>query len=491
MSEKRQDDSKKIIRKRIEEADEPIEAFDDPDDCLSDQMIEQLYKGILSGEHHQSILEHLDKCLRCQDHLAYFAEFTSIQNASKAISKLSGLKRILPEIAKKLGRFDFKALCSKISEICQCAIEDSLEAVDAATEDILLTLQARAPEVFVRVRGQADEKNDSQPVTQEELEQASRYLQTEITQQFGIAVAGQEMAVKWAGEPELWVFDHLTSAMKQRATHIRDWCEARLERMVQSRKTRNLPSLGIAHSKRALGYAVDMLKAFENYFCDPLACYSIYVGAYCYHLGILTVKDKEIPVAIYKEHGSQTMDFLLGNDAAFIPPSWRQIGFSGEQEARLIAEICAGGQINHEGDLLPLPQTKSVFLDGSTMNISQRALSSILKLAFLLDCNEERLPAKDSLKESLVPDQLLHEYLKNELIEQVSITEKGVINITARCRYIYPAEFGDVEAIVKKEMLEKIHEIRTTLNQCGMPLPQPQLESVKSLFLDKHPYLGH
>ena len=93
------------------------------------------------------------------------------------------------------------------------------------------------------------------------------------------------------------------------------------------------------------------------------------------------------------------------------------------------------------------------------------------------------------IKHDFIQQELLDEYIKHELIEQVNISDTGTIYIMARKRYIYPKDFEEKLKKIQKQLKQSFIEIQTELNQCGIPLPEPQFVWAESIFLESHPYL--
>lgn len=463
---------------------------EDIDECLDDETIEKLYDGTLPTEKHLSTLEHLDKCELCRDTLAFHAEKVSMQTTAQTLSKLSQMKKIIPELSKKMSLFEIRSLCRKISYICRQISDGSFETIDSAAEQILIKLQTRFPQFAVQVRGEDTEKTKQEQVSMDKLIQQSKKLCEQIDRQLDILSLTQTGSAKdWIGEPEIWIFSRLTEPMKQRATHIRDWCESKLETLAFSEQMRDLPLLGISHSKRVLGYGVKLLQSLENYFCDPLTYYAVYAGVYCYDIGMLISSQNKKLIEIYNDHGKLTYDLIMGNPKSNIASAWPAVGFSSQQEAKLIADICCGRQKNREGNFEKLQKTASIFIDSKTMPISLRAISAILKLANMLDLNINRLVQNNFTRDDSIDQKLVDEYLKHEITEQVNISETGSIHITLKKRYVYPEDIEIKLVKIKSELEKSFIEIHSELAQCAIPLPMPKFTLSESVFLDPHPYL--
>lgn len=468
--------------------EESPEAFGE---CLSDESIHALHEGTLPEDQRQKVLEHLDKCQHCCNDLAFYYEIMSPQEEVDVLTKLKRLEALLPQLMTKLDTFDFMSLCRRISTVSKEIIEGGkLKLINFMINEILSIIETRFSSVVVQVRGAMDTVKDETEFSHEQLIRAGKQIQDKINQQMNMAnIYQQQGDNKWAENPELWIFERLTDSMKERATCIRDWCEERLELMNSRPEMRFLPSLAVGCSKQMLRCAVDILKACEGHFPDPLSFFIIYTGAYCYHLGMILSKNEEMCRQEYKSHGKYTWDFIMGNSNLSISSAWQVMGFSSQQEAMLIANICAGKQRSSKGNFTELAKAQSIFLDGLTMNISPVVLTQILRLANLLNCAPQRLPSKSYLQQVSIPEELVSEYLKHEFIHQVNIDENGMINIKMRQRFHYPEDYDNIQTIIRNDIEDEIKEIRVALSRCGITIPSPKIDLIESLFLEQHPYL--
>jgi len=478
------------IRKALLEEASLRQPSDVSNDCLSDELICRLREGSLPHDQRQKALEHIEKCRQCRNDVAFYFELVDHGSTTSAI-KLKGLGYLLPQLTKKLDAMDFLSLCKRLSSLCRTIIgSTSIESVSIPIDEILDKIETRLPSLAVRVRGKAEDKK-SKSIPEEELSQIGQEINDEaerLAQLVTIQIREQEN--QWAGSPERWIFKHLSSAMKDRATCIRDCCEAKLELMGLRDEMRYLPSLGIGHSKRILGHAVDMMKVFENYFSDAFSYFAVYVGSYCLNLGTFLGEDAEESVKFFRSHNRHIWNFLMGDLRTGILPMWHTMGFSSEQEAMIVASICVGKQKDSKGNFVELAKAQPIFLDGVTMSISPLAISAILKLSDILDCNLNRLPPTNLLKQHSISKNLSKEYLKHELVEQVRIDEDKTIHIKIRMRYEYPASYGNVQERVRKELEEQIGKGQELLEMCGIFMPDPKFDSSESMFLEEHPYLS-
>jgi len=352
------------------------------------------------------------------------------------------------------------------------------------------TLENRFPSMLVQVRGKDEDTNKgSGVISRDQMIKAGIRIQEQIKQLTNImnTYQGDNRCV---GNPELWIFEHLTDPMKERATCIRDWCEERLELMSRRIEMRFVPALGVGSSKQILRYAVDILKACENELLEPLLYFVVYVGAYCYHLGMILSENEEMCWNNYSNHGRHTWQFIMGESSSSIVSAWQEMGFSSQLEAMLIANVCAGCQKNSEGEFEEVSNTQAIYLDGRTMHVSPVVLSKVLKLADIISCDPRRLPDYSCMQQYSVPEKLIYEYLKHEIIQKVNIDNRGMINIELRQCFRYPSSYRNIGTTITNDLENEIGQIVESLNHWGIKLPSPKINQVKSLFLDQHPYWG-
>jgi hypothetical protein len=165
------------------------------------------------------------------------------------------------------------------------------------------------------------------------------------------------------------------------------------------------------------------------------------------------------------------------------------MGISSQQNAVMLANVCAGKQKDSRGNWVEPAGTMSIFLDDTMMNVSPLAVSAILKLADILDCNPVRLLPPESLKQYSMPDILLKEYFKNELVRQVKIGDNGAIRVKLCMNYRYPECYGDVQKAVRTELEGDIRDARGSLKKCGIIMPEPTFDSEEAIFMEDHPFL--
>lgn len=489
----RQDELEKMLKQVLKMKTEAQLSQPPGQDCLSSEQLDALTSGVLPESQRFAAIKHLCECAYCRMDLQFHFDLMEVEEKRAVWAKLNKLKSLIPKLAGKLELLDFRDFGKKVYELSDKILKD-FPATDVGMfiDQILNAVEARFSDLAVQVRGKADQVEETKEIDAENLTKAAQNLQDDVKDKMALlAIEIERQHNLWAGAPELWLFGHLTEPMRQRATCIRDLCEKKLELISMQGPMRYFPLLGIGHSKRILHYAVDLIKAFEDYFCSPLAHYAVYVGAYCYDLGMLGNPGEKELYKIYKDHGEQTYGFIMGKSKLGIPPSWSLLGFSNQQEALIIAELCCNYQKTPKGDAIELPKTTSIFVDGETMTIPIRALGAILRLANILDCGEIRLPKEKFLKTGSSRLELLDEYLKHELVDNVNIDKTGTIQIKMRKRYIYPAGFDIKIHGVQKQLEEDIKKIQEVLKHCGMILPDPEFDIVESMFLEPHLYLSN
>ncbi len=467
-----------LIAKALEKKAQIAESVEG-DQCLTDEVIVGFYEDTLSQDQRSAALEHLDKCNNCKNDLAFYFEMMASQVKPSISSKLKALKSMLPGLAKKFDIFDFKALCDRIDKLIdQIKTGVSPAVLNNIVGEIMGKLQIVSPVPVLR--GQEDV--ESEELSYREISALSMQLKVAVEE----SLREKEIQINrelqpWAGLPELWIFDHLTVSMRQEAVCIRDWCEQQLE--VLSCRQGYLPLVGVGHSKRMLSYAVSLFKTFERHIDNPFSRFSIYACCYCYHLGMLLETDKSEYEKSYTDPGKQTHAFIMGDHKKSILPKWQSMGFSGQQEAMFVADICAGCQQQSQGYTTALPKIKTIFLNGCTMTVPMMAISQILRLADFLDCDCRRLSNISNCFE--MPKELTMECLKHELVNKVEIDDSGRISIAIKQRYEYPQKHNSIRSEIAEYMETKINEVRYSLSRCGIVMPSAQIEMMDSLFFEK------
>ncbi len=459
-------------------------------ECLSNEDISALYEGTLSENKRQEALKHLDECSICRNDLAFYYETMNPDEINNILIKIEELESFLPSLMAKLDILDFRALCRRISKISQQLIGGvKLKSVTFMVNEIWDIIETSFPSIIVRVRGELYAEKNKSKFSNKQLSEAGEYIQNKISQHINKANIIQQQTNKIIANPELWIFDHLTNSMKERATRIRDWCEERLEMMNSKPQMRCLPSVGVGCSKHMLQCLTNILKACENSINDSLSYFIVYIGTYCYHLGMDLCKTEEECYQNYKSHGKKTWDYIIGNPSLDICPAWKLMGFISEQEAMLVADICAGSSKKADGTFTELTKTQNIFLDGHSNNISPIILTQILSLADILNCNPQRLSSIFYLDDIIIHQDLINEFLKHEFIHEVNVDRNGEINITIRQHYYYPDKYNNIQIIIRDQLMNQIEMILEVLRQFGIIFPSPNIEITKSLFLEQHPYL--
>ncbi len=410
------------------------------------------------------------------------------------VAMLRAMRQALPGLARKLARSDSVCLCRRLQELCRQVVEDiDSDTILAAMDEFLDRLKSKVPVFDVSVRG-AESPTSTTPVPDEAVKALASRLGEEAERQLTLLQPELERENRQHGDPERWFFERLTPPLRERAARVRDYCEERLEILHAQAMSRCGISSGIGHSKRVLRLSADLLHAFEGSFSDAFPYYTIYVAAYCHDLGMMLRQGEDAGDAgvlskIRETHGSRTSETIVGDRALGIPSAWRAMGFGSEQEAAVIARVCSVHQQTQDEDLRRMPVSQPLFLDGQSSMVSPLALAAILRIANALDCHPNRLPPVDCLaSRSIGPAELL-DYLKHEIVEDVSIDSKGRIQVQLRVRYIYPPEWRVVEK-VHAALETEILCVAKTLNSCGLRLPPPQFTHSEALFLEAHPYLG-
>jgi hypothetical protein len=413
------------------------------------------------------------------------------------IATLRELQRLGPTFCERLGRQDYQVLCQRLHHLSQRLHDNPKNpSIRCDMEDTLQRLDERIPGFVAHVRGSL---NDEATLSVEPSSAGARQVALEIKESLLRELAGlrqqQEAdASAWLGQPELFVFDRLPPKMRERATRIRDWCEDRLEFMHSRGQMRYWTAHGIGHSKRVLRHGIDLLRAFDDHFIDPLSYFVIYTSAYCHDLGLMFWANEdpeceETFARVRKTHGRRMWELIMGNEHDGTMPAWRAMGFSSEREAMLVANVCAVHPKAAEDDLKRLPFSQDLFVDGATVGICTYALAATLRLADALDCHEKRLPPDAYMKHRDVPVRSIHEYLKHELVEEVQVAEDAIIHIAMRVRYSYPDT--STASTVRDELSQEISDLHSLLSRCRISLPEPRFNCVEALFLEDHPFGRH
>jgi hypothetical protein len=490
-------DLEELIHKALTQRAQKKPEDHDESTCLSNETIHRLYEGLLTDEERLKSLEHLNKCSLCLADLALYSEVAKSEARSQALAKLKQLQIVFSKLKGKLDAFDFTSLCTRLLEMSKKIIGGlDRDAIESAVEEVLARLEPELSQAAVQLRGktEADGKGLKE-LSHEEMIKLGKQLEETVQRQLMLSHAQLQQKPRWSGSPELWIFEHLTDSMKNRAVCIRDWCEQKLEYINSIQELSCLPSIGVGHSKRVLGCAIEMLKVFEQRICNPLTCFVIYAGAYCQHLGLLflgehqTRKEQEVLEA-WKDHNGQTRNLIIGNTDLGIAAAWPAMGFLSEQEAMLVVNVCTGEQRISKKSATELPTSQSIFLEGQTMNVQPLTAFAILKLATILDCSQERLPRLLCLREPKIPEDLIYEYLKHEVVREVNIDKDGTVHIKMRVCYRYPARLGNVQELVCRKLQGQIRQCQELLQQSGISLPDPEFDCGEALFLEEHPYLG-
>jgi len=192
---------------------------------------------------------------------------------------------------------------------------------------------------------------------------------------------------------------------------------------------------------------------------------------------------------VWQDHSELTRDLIIGNNEKGIAACWPAMGFLTEQEAVFVVNICTGGQKTSDSSVSKLSGSQSVFIDGQVMYAQPQAVSAFLSLACILDCGRHRLPSELYLINRNISDDILYEYLKHELVQEVRIEKNAAIYIKLRLCYKYPASLGDVPQKVKSVLQQQIKHCQELIRQGGFNMPDPEFEFSQALFLDEHPFL--
>ena len=410
--------------------------------------------------------------------------------------KLKALYNLLPQLSERLDSGDYTALCRRVVRAAGVLEgEPHNQLVEEALDETIARLESRFPRFTSRVRGAIAPETD---LSVDDSSEVTKRIAVEVYEDSRLQLAVQRQKEqaerdKWLGLPELQVFDRVSPAMRERAIRIRDWCEERLEFIHSRGEMRYYTAHGIGHSKRVLRFGADLLRAFPDVLCDPFGYFAIYVGAYCHDLGLM-LREHEDPESedeftqIRRTHGRRTFELLMGRHDRGVPPAWRTMGFASEREAIVVANICAVHQKAEEVNLVRLPRTQSLLVDGDTKEINTQALALVLRLADALDFHEKRLPPVAYLQHREISETSIGEYLKHEIVETVHVADDGTVHVAMRVRYDYPRSMCP-DKKVREEIAGELSLIQALLKKSGLILPNPRFNAVEALFPEAHPFL--
>lgn len=382
-------------------------------------------------------------------------------------------------------------MCNRVVDIATQIIQKKpLNQIDTLLNEIFLKIHAEMAFIKTSVRGDSDDKQQPDQLDYEQLIDEAILIKDIAHRRLDeVQSFNYNKEEDWAGFPEAWLFGRLPESLRIRAMRIRDRCEERLEAIGYLTRQNRLPLLGIAHAKRVLANAVSILKAYEDYFCDPLAYFVVYVTCYVRDLGFRI--DEKITNGLdlyYTRHLGLPMYVVEKNmqEGVF---NWQKLGFSTVQEASLTAGICAGGVKNVHGQTVPLPKAQTLFWEGQSQTVSARALAALIGLSDLLDLRESRVSYLAG--QEIVPDDAgwFQEYLRHEATEQIIIHPDGKIVVALKAFYQYPETYSVSIQQLGEATKRMIDEYRLTLKECGIVLPEPEIVIRQPLFTQHHPYL--
>jgi len=413
---------------------------------------------------------------------------------ARMMTQLEAIQQALPGLARQLASSDFVSLCRRLREFCREVVQDmGSEAVAVAMDELLGRLESRTPAFAVAVRG-SELGTAAAPVSDEAVKALASSLGNEAERQLALNQPDLDRESRQHGDPEKWLFEKMTPLLRERAARVRDYCEERLEVLHAQAAGRCGISSGIGHSKRVLRLSADLLRAFEAGFSDPFPYYAMYVATYCHDLGMIVRKGEDLGNAtllsqVRDTHGLRTLTAILGDRTQGILPAWRAMGFGSEQEAAVIAQVCAVHQRAYSEDLRRMPASQPLFIDGQSRMVSPLTLAALLRLANALDCHPNRLPSSDCLARLSIGSREQHDYLKHELVENVTIDREGKIRVAMWVRYVYPPTWRAVEQ-VRAGLETEMAFATEILKLCGLRLPPPQFKEDEALFVEPHPYWG-
>jgi hypothetical protein len=460
-------------------------------DCPGPEILGR-FRATQDDAERQRLLARIVRCRACMEDLAF--SLSEARTAS-AFARLGTLRQALPALARKLAVPDLVALCRKLRSLARELAEDAAsETLQLGLDEVFGRLESRAPAFAVALRGKEKDTSAPECVSDEAIEELAGELQKDVQKQLDA-----HQVPEWESEeeaiacPELFLFDRMTPALRERSIRIRDWCEERLEGLHAQEMSTCHVSHGVGHSKRVLRLGADLLRAFSDSFPDAFSHFAIYTASNCHDLGLMPrpgedLSEPGVASEICKSHGRRTVEFIMGKPGLGIAPAWRSMGFGSECEARAIAGICAAHQRECGEELHRLPRSEPIFTDGETYLAAPMALAALLRLSDELDCSMNRLPSAACLLRRDIPQAELSDYVKHELVESCIVDSAGVLRIHMRVRYVYPSDLGLVQR-VRRELEEEIDSAARLLKGCGVNLGKAQFSCDEALFLEEHPYI--
>lgn len=431
--------------------------------CLSDQTVQKLYEGKLKGSEHLKALEHLDKCSQCSDDLALYAQLTGDQEnpaaMTNALSKLQKLKELLPVLSGFLSKWDLNSVYEVVNNTL-ANIKDGLsyDTVNNKLEQIMLTLRGRYPKLMVQTRGQDQNPSLSREADLEEMfSQIKEQLKTVATDEYWLS----DLSVK-AASAEAELFNRLGSSLALEAAQIRDLCRLYYQKLYCENRAKGPVNFGSAHAMKMLAVYADLINKTGLSVIDNLMDFVIYCSAYCYDM--VEVSSQE-----FINTGLFDQDSRL----------WHDTALESNKMSGLIRDICS-----FDINTSKLSDSEPVFFKGNTFYLPVTAIAAFVKILDILSSGRFRPEQFKSISELDLP---VDEYLKHELIEQVSIGPES-IEITAVIKYEYPFDKKIIEKFLKKEIVHKIKTLAEEVSLIGYKIPEIKLDVNETIFKKRHSF---
>lgn len=449
--------------------------------CLSDQTLKRLYSGQLPDSQRQKALQHLDKCEKCSADLALYAELVENEQQlaaeRKLAAKLKRLKDILPRIAGHLNKWDFSSVCQAVnSAVNRIKNRTSLKTVDALMENLLSEINSRLPQLALHTRGQDQVEETPQEGDIDDLcRQLTEQIKT-VGEYPGDISRKQARSSAYA---ELKLLNGLDESLHTEAVTIRDACQQYYEKKYLSGEMPQYISYGSTHARQMLVRYIQLADILGENFSDKLVDFIVYCSMYCYDLGMSDLEEDF--AKLLHNRGLKTRKILLPDAKSGCSGLWQQLGFKSQKIVKLVADVCCFDSLKKE-----LPESQPVFFKGQTRNFPSLAVAALIKILDLLSTGPYRLLQPEAISVKNLPAGFLEQYLKHELIREVSI-EREYIAINVIVQYDYPFDEKKLRDYLERILAGQFKHIEQSLKYVGLKLPPVRLEVKQALFKRQHP----
>ena len=261
----------------------------------------------------------------------------------------------------------------------------------------------------------------------------------------------------------MYLLNEITdSALKSRATKIKDYCSRELEFINTHGLFRFYNRHGPSHSQKVWEIIKKILVVQS--WNSVLSEYELFLeraAAWCHDLGMIkregeNFEDPEVCEGVRKKHHERVIDYILKH--------WKELGLSSEPEALLLANICWAH--SSKVRLSDLKKKERILVGEKVVEVKTRFLGAILRLADALDAGRDRLPPENYRNHPEIPKSQHKEYWKHEVVDSVEITDGNII-LQMSVKHEYPV---DVVEEVKKKLNEELESVKGVLSEYDLDL---------------------